>query len=140
MAEKIAYTVSSSEPVQAAVDKLTEELRKLGFGVLSVIDVQRVLKEKIDVDIGNYVILDVCSPKHAKRALDAHREVGVALPCKICVYSERGLTKVSLYRPTEALRPLGFDDLEPLAEEVELSLKAAVDAVSIKGESNAKRW
>lgn len=132
MTENIAYTISLSEPVQTTVERLTEELKKLGFGVLSNIDVQRILKEKIGADVGDYVILDVCSPKHAKQALDAHREVGLALPCKICVYSEKGATKISLYRPTEALKPLGFSDLDTLANEVELSLRTAVDAISTK--------
>lgn len=125
----IEYARESREPVKKAVENLTQELAKRGFGVLSNIDVKNIINEKLGENMEEYVILDVCSPKHAKRAIDAHKEVGLILPCKITVYEENGKTQVSLYRPTKAVDVLKFSDLDSLAREVEDQLKQAVDAI-----------
>ncbi len=125
----IGYTVESHQSVAETVEKLTGELKKRGFGVLSNIDVRKVILEKLGEKLDPFVILDVCSPRDAKRAIDAHKEVGLVLPCKITVYDDHGKTKVSLYKPTEAIKVLGFSDLDPLAEEVEGRLKDSLDAI-----------
>ena len=127
----ISYSVESAhKTVHEITEALTSELGKRGFGVLSTINVKKIIKEKLGENLVEYVILDVCSPKEAKKAIDAHREVGLVLPCKIVVYEgDGGKTKVSLYKPKEAIKVLGFTDLNPLAERVEEVLKSAVDAV-----------
>jgi len=126
----IGFTVQFRGTVPEAVQKLTEELKKRSFGVLSNIDVQKIIKEKLGEDMDDYVILDVCSPKHAKRALDAHKEVGLILPCKITIFENGDSVWISLYKPTEAIAVLGFEDLKPLAEEVEKELSTAIMSVS----------
>ncbi len=127
---KIGYTVEALGSISKTVEDLTLGLKNIGFGILSNIDVRRIIKEKIGEDIIDYVILDVCNPRHAKKALDAHKEVGMILPCKITVYEDRGKTWVSLYKPTEALKVLGFSDLDPLAQQVERELRGALDAIA----------
>ena len=127
----IGYTVEVSGQVDEVVTSLTQELKSRGFGVLSNIDVKKVIKEKIGEDMNDYVILDVCSPRHAKNALDAHKEVGLILPCKIAVFQDRGKTRASLYRPTQALKVLGFSDLDSTAFEVEEQLVGAIKTLSI---------
>ena len=103
---------------------------------LSNIDVKKIIKEKLGEDMNSYVILDVCSPRHAKKAIDVHKEVGLILPCKITVYEDlangMGKTVVSLYKPGEAIKVLGFEDLRSLAEEVERELTEAVNAVAVQ--------
>jgi len=126
--KRIDYTVRAGASVQQVVDSLAEQLKRRGFGVLSNIDVKKIIKEKLGEDMSSYVILDVCSPRHAKKAIDAHKEVGLLLPCKITVYEDSGAVWVSLYKPTEALKVLDAVDLSPLALEVERELKAAVDS------------
>ncbi len=128
----VEYARESRETVKSAVENLSRELAKRGFGVLSNIDVKKIIKEKLGQDMGEYVILDVCNPKHAKRAIDAHKEVGLILPCKIAVYEDKGKTRVSLYRPTKAVDVLKFSDLDLLAQEVEGELKQAIDAIAWK--------
>ena len=127
----IGYKVQARGTVPEIVEELSLELKKSGFGILSNIDVKKVIKEKIGEEIDSYVILDVCNPRHAKRALDAHKEVGLILPCKITVFEDKGRTWVSLYRPSEALKVLGFSDLDSLAQEVEEELKGALDTIAI---------
>ena len=126
----VGFTVPVGGTVPETVEKLTDELKKKGFGVLSNIDVRKIIKEKLGEDMDSYVILDVCSPKHAKRALDAHKEVGLILPCKITIFEDKGSVWVSLYKPTEAIAILGFEDLEPLAQEVERELSQAIMSIS----------
>lgn len=130
MNQDLGYTKEARGQIPEIVETLAKELKQRGFGVLSNIDVQKLIKEKTGADMDPYVILDVCNPHHAKGALDAHKEVGLALPCKIVVYRNGERNLVSLYRPTKALSVLGFDDLQPVAELVEAELRAAVDAVA----------
>jgi uncharacterized protein (DUF302 family) len=89
-----------------------------------------IIKEKLGEDMNSYVILDACSPKHAKKALDARKEAGLILPCKITVFEDAGKVWVSLYKQTEELRVLDVVDLHQLATEVEKELVAAVDSVA----------
>jgi len=126
----IGFTIQYRGTVPEAVQNLTEELKKRSFGVLSNMDVRKIIKEKLGEDMDSYVILDVCNPKHAKKALDAHKEVGLILPCKITIFEDRGSVWISLYKPTDAIAVLGFEDLKPLAQEVENELSQAMMSVS----------
>lgn len=122
--------MTTAEDSKRVLDLLAEKLKQKGFGILSKIDVQSVLKDKTGADVGPYVILDVCKPDSAKKAIEAHPEIGMVLPCKILVRSEGKTTKVSLYRPTEMIVRAGFTDLAQLAREVEQDLKSVLEGVS----------
>jgi len=116
--------------VPQIVKALIQTLKTKRFDVLSNIDISKIIKEKTGENMDSYVILDVCNPKDAECALDAHKEVGLVLPWKITVYKNDDKVWVSLYKPTEALKVLGLSDLEPLAEEVEMELKEAINAIA----------
>ncbi len=73
-------------PFAEAVERTKEALQAEGFGVLSTIDVQQTMKEKLDVDFESYVILGACSPQLAHRALQAEHELGLLLPCNVIVH------------------------------------------------------
>ena len=77
---------------EAAVSKVTEELKKEGFGVLTTIDVKDTLKKKLDVDFTRYVILGACNPPFAYQALQVEEEIGLLLPCNVIVYEKAGKT------------------------------------------------
>lgn len=126
---EIGYTVEAHGTVPEIVEVLTQELKTRGFGILSNIDLKKIFKEKLGESISNYTILDVCSPKYAKKALDLHKEAGLILPCKITVYEDKGNMFISLYRPTEAFKVLGFSDLDSLATEVEKELRETLDSI-----------
>ncbi len=127
----IDYTKESKANVKSAVEKLTKDLIENKWGVLSVIDVKKILAEKLKVEFDDYIILDVCNPGLAHRGLLINRQAGLILPCKIVVYAEKGKTKVSLYRPTIALSTAsslpGYDKLTLLASESEDALKKIID-------------
>lgn len=130
MSNELDYTVITGLDVSEVAEKLREALKGKGYGILSTIDMQKILKEKNGQDIDPYMILDVCNPKHAGTAMDRHRGTGLALPCKITVHREGGKTEVSLLKPTVALGMTGFDDLAELANKVEAEIKDSMDSIS----------
>ena len=127
----IDYTKETKLNVKSAVEKLTEDLKTNNWGVLSVIDVKKILAEKLNIESDDYIILDVCNPGQAHKGLSINKQVGMILPCKIIVYSDKGKTKISLYKPTVALSTAstlaGYDKLSKLAIEAEDGLKKVID-------------
>ena len=111
--------------------KVKEELKKEGFGVLTEIDVKKTLKEKINVDFDDYVIMGACNPKFAYEALTAERDIGVLLPCNVTVFTQDGKTYVSTILPTVQLGKVGNPELMPIAKQVEDKLKRMVDATAM---------
>ena len=127
----IDYTKETGLNVKSAVNKLTKDLIENKWGVLGVIDVKKILAEKLNIEHEDYIIMDVCNPGLAHRGLSINKQAGLILPCKIVVYADKGKTKVSLYRPTVALSTAaslsGFDKLGKLAIEAEEELKKIID-------------
>ncbi len=102
-----------------AVQKTTDALKAEGFGVLTQIDMQATLKQKLDVDFRRYVILGACNPPLAHRALAANLDIGLLLPCNVTVYEEGDGSVVTAVDPVAMLGVLQGD---PVVHEV------AVDA------------
>ncbi|MCK9425602.1 MAG: DUF302 domain-containing protein [Ignavibacteriaceae bacterium] len=101
------------------IEKVTEELKKEGFGVLTEIDVQATLKKKIDVDFRKYKILGACNPSFAYKALQAEENIGVLLPCNFIVQEKaEGGVQVSAVNPLESMKAVGNIELASIAEEV----------------------
>jgi len=102
-----------------AILKVTEELKKEGFGILTEIDVQATLKKKLDVDFRKYKILGACNPPFAYKALQAEENIGVLLPCNFIVQEkEVGSVQVSAVNPLESMQAVKNNDLASVAGEV----------------------
>ncbi len=112
-----------------AIEKTKEVLAEHGFGVLSEIEVSETLKEKLDVDFDDYMILGACNPQSAYQGLQEEQELGLLLPCNVIVYRKDGKTFVSAVKASKALEVAGNEDLEPIAEEVEKDLKKVINEV-----------
>ncbi len=112
-----------------AVEKVTEELKKEGFGVLTTIDVKETLKKKLDVDFKKYIILGACNPPFAHKALQAEEEIGLLLPCNVIVYEKEGGTGISVFDPMVMLKVLENDKMKPIADEVQSRLKRVFEAM-----------
>jgi len=113
-----------------AIQKATDELKKVGFGILTEIDVKETLKKKIDVDFRNYKILGACNPKFAHQALTAEDKIGVLLPCNVIVQeTEDGKVEVAIMNPAEAMSVVGNEELIPIASEVNNLLETALENI-----------
>ena len=101
-----------------AVEAVTAALKEEGFGVLTTIDVQQTLKEKLGVDRPRYVILGACNAGFANQALQAEPEIGVLLPCNVVVYEEGSMARVVAMDPQAALQLSDNPEIEPVARQV----------------------
>ena len=105
------------------INKVTEELKKEGFGILTTIDVKETLKNKIDVDFKKYTILGACNPPLAHKALQAEEEIGLLLPCNVIVYDKEGKSAVSVFDPSLMSKVVENEKMNPIAEEVKEKLE-----------------
>ena len=128
---EMAYRREGRGSMEETLLRLQARLKEAGFGVLATLRVHEILREKIGVTLEPLVILDVCSPVHAQRALSVTREAALLLPCKIVLATEQGRPLIMLQRPTVALNALlPRPDLAELGREVEELLRRAVDDVA----------
>jgi uncharacterized protein (DUF302 family) len=125
------YTLSKTTnlPFDAAVERVREELKAAGFGVLCEIDVQQTLREKLGVEREPYLILGACNPPLAHGALETEPELGVLLPCNVVVYMQDDQTRIAAVDPERMLSIVDNDELAPTAAEVRRRLKKVVTRV-----------
>ena len=116
-------------PYEKAVEKVTDELKKEGFGVLTSIDVKDTLKKKINVDFKKYVILGACNPPLAHRALESEEQLGLLLPCNVIVYENNGGSTVSFFDPMIMTQIIDNEKLKTVAQEVQNKMKRVFEAV-----------
>ncbi|HXH73232.1 MAG TPA: DUF302 domain-containing protein [Mariprofundaceae bacterium] len=115
--------------IEAAETAITEALQKVGFGVLTRIDVAATLKKKLDLDRPPYLILGACNPKIASHALTMEPDIGLLLPCNVVVYeNDAGKTVISVVDAPSMLSVVGRDDLKPVAGQVNELLLQALNA------------
>lgn len=124
-----AYQVELTAPISAARERVIAALKEQGFGVLTEIDVQATLREKIGAEIAPYQILGVCNPALAHQALRASPHAGLMLPCTVTLREESGRTIVEVLRPDAALSIVGIDELRPTAAEAERRLVLVAEAL-----------
>ncbi|PKL82361.1 MAG: hypothetical protein CVV24_10435 [Ignavibacteriae bacterium HGW-Ignavibacteriae-3] len=113
-----------------AITKITEELKKEGFGILTEIDVKETLKKKLDVDFRKYKILGACNPPYAYKALQMEENIGVLLPCNVIVQEkENSKVQVSVINPMESMKAVGNEALGEVAQEISKKLISVLDAI-----------
>lgn len=112
------------KPWKEAVEATRQALAAEGFGVLSEIDMKEKLKEKLDVEIEEYVILGACNPPLAYKALQSEQEIGLLLPCNVIVYEKNGRSVVSAIDPDTMLSIVGDNAaVKEVAEDARERLK-----------------
>ncbi|PTN09242.1 DUF302 domain-containing protein [Mangrovibacterium marinum] len=113
-----------------AVSKVSKELEKEGFGVLSEINIDEKLKAKLGVDFNRYRILGACNPPNAYKALQAEPHIGLMLPCNVIV---RQVTdqqvEVAAVDPLASMLAIQNDELAPIAQEIKARLERVIHAV-----------
>jgi len=131
MVPDIGIRAVLSLPYEQAVQRVTEALKVEGFGVLTEIDVQDTLKQKIGADFRRYVILGACNPPLAHRALSADLDVGLLLPCNVVVYEEGGRSVVVAVDPLAMLGVLaGNPEVADVAREARAKLERVIASLA----------
>jgi uncharacterized protein (DUF302 family) len=124
------FSISATGTMDAVRSRVTEELQKEGFGVLTEIDVAATLKKKLDVDRRPYLILGACNPVLANQAIEADPDIGLLLPCNVVLREEAdGSITVAFMDPAAVLALVDRDGIETLAGEVRSRLERVRDAV-----------
>ncbi len=124
-----SYTLSATTELEftEAAERVRDELKAEGFGILCEIDVQATLKEKLGVDGEPYLILGACNPPLAHQALAAEPDLGTLLPCNVVVYRRGAETHISAIDAERMLSIVGNEALLPVAAEVRNRLAAVVE-------------
>ncbi|PKL90315.1 MAG: hypothetical protein CVV23_00225 [Ignavibacteriae bacterium HGW-Ignavibacteriae-2] len=120
-AKKVDFTFEET------IEKITENLKEVGFGILTEIDVKATMKKKLDVDFRQYKILGACNPQFAYKALTAEDKIGVLLPCNVIVQETQDQkVEVAIMNPMEAMSVVKNESLGRIAGEVNIMLESAL--------------
>jgi len=126
----MSYTIDRTferEDYDKLVERVRAALADQGFGVLTEIDVKATLKNKIGVDVDDYLILGACNPHMAHKAMEMEPRVGAMLPCNVIVRaSGNGSVMVSAIDPLASMAAIDNDDLKSVASEVKGMLETVV--------------
>jgi len=127
----LAFRTSLTDSFADAVHKAKEALKQEGFGVLTEIDIQAALKQKLGQDFRKYLILGACNPPFALRALQAEIEVGLLLPCNLIIYQDdQGTIQLAALNPVSALQVLDSPELSEVAREVSAKLERVIQRIA----------
>lgn len=129
----IALSTELHTSFDEAVQKTREALAENGFGVLTEIDMKSTLKQKLDADMEDYVILGACNPPLAHRAVGIERQIGLLLPCNVVVRTDpadAGTVHVEAMNPKLLVDVTANAELQPVADEVTNKLQAAIDSLA----------
>lgn len=124
------FSVTINDDFSTAITRVTEELQKEGFGVLTEIDVKATLKKKLDIDKRPYTILGACNPVLANQAIDAEPDIGLLLPCNVLVREEEdGTINVAFMDPSAVLTLVEQEGIAELAAQVKEKLQRVCHAL-----------
>lgn len=115
-------------PFKEAIEKVTEELRKEGFGIITSIDLKETFQKKINQVFRNYVILGACNPRYAYEALLAEDKTGVFLPCNVVLQQhENGDVEVSIVNPEELMHGVDNINLKTFGTEMKEAMQSVLN-------------
>ena len=122
------FSKTVDDDFDTAIKKVTEELKKEGFGILTQIDIKDTLKKKLDVDFKKYSILGACNPQFAYEALQAEDKIGTMLPCNVIVQEhENGKVEISAVDPVASMMAVKNDSLGNVATQVREKLNRVIN-------------
>ena len=124
------FTKRLNVPFDQAVSRVTEALKREGFGILTDIDVKATLKNKLGADFRPYRVLGACSPPLAYRALQLEDKIGTMLPCNVIVQEHAdGTVEVSAVDPVASMQAIENSGLAEVAKEVQAKLRRVVNGL-----------
>ncbi len=115
---------------EETVEKVIEELKKEGFGIITEINVSETLKKKLDVDFKKYQILGACNPGFAYKALQLEEKLGAMLPCNVIVIEkDKTHTEVAAINPMVSMQSVNNPALSAVASQITEALQRVIDQV-----------
>lgn len=121
-AKKTAYDFNET------IRRVTEMLKAAGFGIITEIDVQKTMKEKLDIDIAPYRILGTCNPLFAYKALQVENKVGTMLPCNVVVQElQNRKVEVAAVDPVASMSAITNNELRSIANKIQIKLKTVIE-------------
>ncbi len=127
---KYYYSKILNTSFQDAIEKVTAELKKEGFGILTEIDVKETIKVKLNKEFRPYKILGACNPPFAYQALQVEDKIGTMLPCNVIVQElEPGKVEVAAVDPIASMIAVENEELRKVAEQVQEKLKRCIDSL-----------
>jgi uncharacterized protein (DUF302 family) len=130
MSHSYGFSIQAGQNFDHALDVVTRELKKQGFGIVSDIDLQAIFKEKLAVDDNRYRILGACNPWIAHQAIRAEPDIGLLLPCNVVVREDKEHFVTVSFAAPESLLALAYrTDLIKLGMEVRARLEKVSEAV-----------
>lgn len=118
-----------TDPYEVVLPRVVEALKSEGFGVITEIDVQKTMKEKLGVDGRPHVILGACNPKYAHEALGLEEDIGLLLPCNVVVYEKGAGSRVAVINAVAMMGLVGNDALAPVAGEIQARLDRVLASI-----------
>ena len=113
-----------------AIERVTEDLKKEGFGILTEIDVKETLKKKLNVDFPRYMILGACNPPYAYKALLKENKIGTMLPCNVIVQElPSGQVEITAVDPAASMKAVANPDLEEVASLIREKLERVIEGL-----------
>lgn len=127
---KYAITKTFTEDYDQLKNRTIEALKTIGFGVLSTIEVDKVLKDRIGADFKRYTILGACNPHFAFEALQLEEHLGVLLPCNVVIIDKgNGQTELAAMEPAVMIANIGNEKLTQIAQEISTKLEKLIDSL-----------
>ena len=123
-------TTHASGNIDDVETRITAALKEVGFGILTRIEADKVLKEKLGVDTAPYRILGACNPTLAYQALEIKPEVGVFLPCSVCLRQEsNGTVSIWALDPGSVVDTLGDPNLSSHGAQAHNLIEKAITSI-----------
>jgi|GEM_PF-698602 len=125
------FSTTVNAPFDETTERVKELLKENGFGVITEIDMDQKIKEKIEgAEMNRYKLLGVCNPKLAYKAIQEEENIGLFLPCKMIIKEiDKDITEVVSVDPGVMMKMLGNPGLVPIGDQVTEKLKAVIDAL-----------
>ena len=112
--------------LETATVKVSEELKKEGFGIVTQFDVNKALKEKLDVNFRHYRILGACNPAFALRSIEAEDKIGTVLPCNVMLQETSSGTEIAAINPISMVSEIDNEEMKVIAKEIYEKLQRVI--------------
>ena len=123
----------NNKVVKTDIEKATElikiELLKEGFGIVTQFDVNKALKEKMDVDFRPYRILGACNPPFALKSINVEDKIGTFLPCNVMLQEFDGKTEIAIINPVAMMQSVENEEMKEIAKEIAEKLNRALSKI-----------